>query len=112
MLVTRAPKAGLVVASQGAVVVGLETSLTPELVAEGLAREFVSHVQAMRKDADFEVTQRINLTVGADDEVKAALEAHIDYVKNETLALSVRFAAAGTEVSLNGHATTIAVEKA
>ena len=43
VLVTRKPKAGLVVASEGAVVVGLETALTPDLVAEGLAREFVSH---------------------------------------------------------------------
>ena len=59
VLVTRSPKTGLVVASEGAIVVGLETALTPELVAEGLAREFVSHVQSMRKEADFEVTQRI-----------------------------------------------------
>ena len=112
VLVTRAPKAGLVVASEGAVVVGLETALTPELIAEGLAREFVSHVQAMRKEADFEVTQRITLTVEADDEMKSALEAHMEYVKNETLTTSFAFAATdGEAVELNGHATKIVVKK-
>ena len=114
VLVTRAPKAGLVVASEGPVVAGLETALTPELVAEGLAREFVSHVQAMRKEADFEVTQRINLTVDTDAEARAAIEAHAGYVKNETLALSLEFAAAdgGEKASLNGHDATILVKKA
>ena len=112
VLVTRSPKTGLVVASEGAIVVGLETALTPELVAEGLAREFVSHVQSMRKEADFEVTQRISLTVEADDETKAALEAHLDYVKNETLTTAFAFAVTDAEaVELNGHSTKIKVEK-
>ena len=113
VIVTRKPKAGLVVASQGAAVVALETSLTPALVAEGLAREFVSHVQNMRKEADFEVTQRIAVTVATDGEMRAALEAHADYVRGETLALSLVFAAAapaGAEnCTLNGHDAAIAV---
>ena len=114
VLVTRTPKAGLVVASDGPVVVGLETALTPELVAEGLAREFVSHVQAMRKEADYEVTQRIRVTVEADDELKAAIEAHRDYVTAETLSVALDFAACGEakSVDLNGHAGKILVGKA
>ena len=112
VIVTRKPKAGLIVASQDAIVVGLETALTPELIAEGNAREFVSHVQSMRKEADFEVTQRIVVTVEADAEMKAALEAHLDYVKNETLATDLVFAANDAEATdLNGHATKIKVEK-
>ena len=113
VLVTRTPKAGMVVASEGAIVVGLETTLTPELVAEGNAREFVSHVQSMRKDADFEVTQRISVTVEVDDEMKAAIEAHRDYVTAETLATSLEFATCGdaAAVDLNGHSTKIRVEK-
>ena len=115
VIVTRKPKAGLVVASQGAIVVGLETALTPALVAEGNAREFVSHVQSMRKEADFEVTQRIALAVETDAEMKAALEAHLDYVKNETLATKVEIvekAVTDEKVELNGHATRISVTKA
>ena len=112
VLVTRSPKEGLVVASEGAVVVGLETALTPELVAEGLAREFVSHVQSMRKEADFEVTQRIALTVEADDEMRSALETHAQYVKGETLALSLEFAACDApNTTLNSHVTKIKIGK-
>ena len=111
VLVTRAPKAGLVVASEGATVVALETTLSPELVAEGLAREFVSHVQAMRKEADFEVTQRINVTVETDAELKAALETHIEYVKGETLTVEFAFGAVDAEaVDLNGHAAKIMIK--
>ena len=112
VLVTRRPKEGLVVASEGAIVVGLETVLTPELVAEGLAREFVSHVQAMRKEADFEVTQRIKVTVACDAELKAALAAHCDYVKSEILATELALSDGTGDVDLNGHKTAIAVEKA
>ena len=117
VLVTRKPKAGMVVASEGAIVVGLETALTPELVAEGLAREFVSHVQSMRKEADFEVTQRIVVTAEVDADVQAALTTHADYVKNETLATELNFGAcpdspALSDVDLNGHAAKIRVAKA
>ena len=111
VLVTRTPKTGLVVASEGEVVVGLETALSPELVAEGIAREFVSHVQAMRKEADFEVTQRIAVTVETDAEARAALEAHIDYVKNETLAREFSFAEVAAEpMDLNGHQAKVSVK--
>ena len=111
VLVTRTPKAGLVVASEGEVVVGLETALSPELVAEGIAREFVSHVQAMRKEADFEVTQRIAVTVETDAEAKAALEVHLDYVKNETLAREFSFVEVAAEpMDLNGHEAKVSVK--
>jgi isoleucyl-tRNA synthetase len=112
VVVTRSPKSGLVVASEGAIVVGLETALTPELIAEGLAREFVSHVQSMRKEADFEVTQRIVVTVETDPEMSAALERYIDYVKNETLTREFKFGANDSvETELNGHSAKIKIEK-
>ena len=110
VLVTRSPKEGLVVASEGSVVVGLDTALTPELIAEGFAREFVSHVQSMRKEADFEVTQRIALAVECDGEFAESLKEHSSYVMNETLALELNFGPVDApEVSLNGHAVKIAV---
>ena len=110
VLVTRSPKAGLVVASEGEVVVGLETALTPELVAEGNAREFVSRVQAMRKEADFEVTQRIKVSVSADAEFRAALETNVEYVKGETLALELSLSDGSGDVELNGHRVSIEVK--
>ena len=110
VLVTRRPKDGLVVASEGAVVVGLETALTPELVAEGDARELVSRVQAMRKAADFEVTQRIVLSVATDDVLRAALESHLDYIKGETLAVEVELSAGTGDTDVNGHGAALSLK--
>jgi isoleucyl-tRNA synthetase len=110
VIVLRAPKAGMVVASEGDVIVGVETALTPELVMEGLAREFVSRVQNMRKAADFEVTQRISVVVDCDVEVREAIRSWLEYVKSETLCVSVVFGTVADEAcDLNGHAVKIAL---
>jgi isoleucyl-tRNA synthetase len=90
-------------------VVGLETQLTPELVAEGLAREFVSHVQNMRKEADYEVTQRIKIELAGDDEMAAAANAYADYIKSETLAVEMKVSSGSGEIELNGHKVQIVV---
>jgi isoleucyl-tRNA synthetase len=68
----------------------------------------------MRKEADFEVTQRIRVTVAADDEMKAAIEAHREYVMGEILATELGFGdcAGAAEAVLNGHSMVIKVEKA
>ena len=113
VVVQRAPKAGMVVASEGDVIVGLKTELTPELVLEGFAREFVSRVQNLRKDADFEVTQRIAVTVECDQEFKSGVEQFADYVKAETLCETLSFGHVVDGLcDLNGHDVKIAVLKA
>jgi isoleucyl-tRNA synthetase len=109
VIVTRRPKQGLVVAAAGRIVVGLETALTPELVAEGLAREFVSHVQNMRKEADYEVTQRIRIELACDGEMAAAANAYADYIKSETLAVELKVFSGSGEIELNGHKVQIVV---
>jgi isoleucyl-tRNA synthetase len=113
VVIKRTPKSGMVVASEGDVIVALETALTPELIWEGLAREFVSRVQNLRKDADFEVTQRIAVTVDCDAEVKTAVTQFEDYVKAETLCESLGFdLVEAAPADLNGHVVKIAVAKA
>jgi isoleucyl-tRNA synthetase len=112
VVVQRSPKAGMVVASEGDTIIGIETALTPDLIAEGLVREFVSRVQNLRKEADFEVTQRIAIAVDDDAEVKAAIERFADYVKTETLCEDLTFGTAvGAPCDLNGHAVRIVVAK-
>lgn len=114
VVIERVPKEGMAVAAEGAIVVALELELTDDLIAEGLAREFVNKVQQMRKAADLEVTQRIHVTVAGDADIASALGAHRDYVKNEVLALEldcVSDCADGEEVDLNGHATRIRLNK-
>jgi isoleucyl-tRNA synthetase len=75
--------------SGAAGVVVLDTVVTPELAAEGLARDVVRVVQQARRDAGLHVADRITLTVRASADVAAAVEAHRDFVAAETLATEV-----------------------
>lgn len=90
---------GFAVAEEGSYVAALVTELTPELVREGLAREFVRRVQDLRKSAELEVADRIRLFVVASDGLKTAIEAHREYITSETLALSLEFAEPPAEAS-------------
>lgn len=85
-------KEGFAVAEEGAYVAALVTELTPELIAEGLAREFVRRVQDLRKTADLDVADRIELFVEASAGLKSAIETHKDYVTAETLTTKLSFA--------------------
>jgi isoleucyl-tRNA synthetase len=92
---------GWLVESDGNVTVALDTSLNEGLVNEGFAREFVSRVQNMRKDAGFEVTDRIAIHFHASTRLAQALLTMSEYIKNETLAVEL------VETTLNGRATTL-----
>ncbi len=85
-------KEGFAVAEEGAYVAALVTDLTPELVQEGLAREFVRRVQDLRKSADLDVADRIELFVEASAGLRSAIEAHTEYITSETLASNLQFA--------------------
>ncbi|HNX52947.1 MAG TPA: isoleucine--tRNA ligase [Pontiellaceae bacterium] len=113
IIVERTPKAGLAVQAQGALVAALDLELDDDLVREGLARELVNNVQQMRKAHGFEVTDRIHLTLSSDEAVREAVLVFDDYIRSEVLALSVEtIETEGETVDLNGHACTIALEKA
>ena len=89
-------KEGFAVAEDGPYVVALVTDLTPELVQEGLAREFVRRVQDLRKSADLDVADRIELFVEASAGLRSAVEAHREYITTETLASTLNFQPART----------------
>ncbi|MEV4707104.1 isoleucine--tRNA ligase [Actinoplanes sp. NPDC049316] len=72
-------------------VVVLDTEVTPELAAEGLARDVIRVVQQARRDAGLDVSDRIALIVAASAAVRAAVETHRDFVAAETLATSLTF---------------------
>ena len=80
---------GWLVDSGDGLTVALDTTLTPELINEGLAREFVNRVQNMRKDAGLEVTDRIRINFEAPSRVAEAVQRLSDYIKSETLATQV-----------------------
>ena len=112
VLVQRTPKAGMAVASSGALVVALETALTPALVQEGHARELINRIQNLRKDQDLEVADRIALSVSADPELLAAVEAHRETIAAETLAAKLEATAGTGEVDINGHLCSLRLAKA
>ena len=79
-------KEGYAVGSEGAYLAALVTELSPELVNEGLVREFVRRVQSLRKDADLDIADRIRLYYTASARLMEAIGAFEDYIKEETLA--------------------------
>ena len=80
---------GLQVASEGSLTVALDITVTPELRLEGIAREFVNRIQNLRKESDFEVTDKITLRIVRHPELTEALDKYGDYIGNQTLASSV-----------------------
>ncbi|HEY8451062.1 MAG TPA: class I tRNA ligase family protein, partial [Natronosporangium sp.] len=73
-------------------VVVLDSTVTPELAAEGLARDVIRVVQQARRDAGLDISDRIDVVLAAPDEVRAAVDAHRDFVAREVLANSITFA--------------------
>ena len=88
LLVAVKDRPGFAAETEGDITVILNTDVTPELVSEGLAREVVSKVQTMRKEAGFEVVDHIVIGLKASDEVKKAVQDN-SFVKKVTLADAV-----------------------
>ncbi|MBQ9418381.1 MAG: isoleucine--tRNA ligase [Bacteroidales bacterium] len=105
---------GWVVATDGTLTVALDITLTPELTAEGTARELVNRIQNIRKEG-FEVTDRIEVCLES-GEWDAAVEAHREYICTETLCTRLTLAptvADGTEIEIvDGKKARISVSKA
>lgn len=80
---------GYAVASEGAILAALVTDLTPELVHEGLAREFVRRVQDLRKQADLDISDRIRLFYSATPGLSEAVHAFTEYIVGETLCVEL-----------------------
>jgi isoleucyl-tRNA synthetase len=110
-------KGGFAIAEEGPYVAALETTLTPELVREGLAREFVRRVQDLRKSSGLDVADRVRLFVKSSAELQAAFEAHKEYVMTETLSVAVDFAAPPADAPradepLDGQPLVVGLQKA
>jgi len=99
----------------GSGIVVLDTNVTPELAAEGVARDLVRVIQQARRDAGLSVSDRITLTIDAADSVAAAARAHEALVRSETLALDVAYGrvAGGAEGKVGeGQDVRVAIAKA
>ncbi len=90
VIISRHPRPGTVVASDGALSVALDTALTEELLAEGRAREVVSRIQRARRDIGLEVSDRIRIDYQTDsDALHASIEQHRELIAGEVLATSL-----------------------
>ena len=88
---------GFRVERDAGIAVAISTRLSPELLGEGLARELVHHVQNTRKAAEFQIDDRIHLRVSGPEAVVDMLAAHGEWVKKETLAVTLEVATDATE---------------
>lgn len=114
VIVSISAKEGFTVTMENNLFVILDTTLTRELIDEGLARELVSKVQQMRKSNDFEMMDRIRIYFDGDDQVTSAIQSYQEYIKIETLAESIEktpSTADLTKVNLNDHDTGVRVER-
>jgi isoleucyl-tRNA synthetase len=111
--VTISAKEGFDVAMENNLFVILDTTLTKDLLNEGYAREFISKVQQMRKANGYDVLDNINIYYDGDEEIKEAVELFEDYIKSETLAVSITRVKDDSfeKQDLNGHMTGIKLEK-
>ncbi len=117
VLTEPAQKPGFVAQEDKGVTVVLDTNLTDALINEGYAREVISKLQNMRKDAGFEVTDRIDVRCTCGDKLAAAIEAGRDMIMRGTLALTLTREPAddsfvSADWNINGEAATLAVRVA
>ena len=89
--IRRCEKTGLKVLNEGSLTVALDPTITPELLAEGLARDMIRGIQNLRKDSGFEVTDRISVIVDGPDEIREAATTHYAHICGEILADSIQW---------------------
>jgi isoleucyl-tRNA synthetase len=115
LLVEESGRAPWAAAADAGMVVAVDTQLNDELRAEGLVRELAHRIQALRKSADFEVTDRIRLTLELSPHLEQALGRHEDYIREEVLATEVVRGGIGggpaEEWSFDGERARVAIER-
>ena len=105
---------GWLVANSGSITVALDVTITEELRKEGIARELVNRIQNLRKEAGFEVTDKIDIKLQKDGSVEQAVISNLAYIKAETLTADLVFEELienGTEVAFDEVTTRIVIEK-
>ena len=114
LLIETAQTEGYVSAQEGEVTVALDTNLTPELIEEGFVREIISKVQTMRKEAGFEVMDRIVVYAAENEKILGLLKKHADELKKEVLADEIVLCSVDgytKEWNINGENVTLGVKK-
>lgn len=117
LTIIRRASGEMVVKEEGSYFAAIDATVTPELRAEGLARELVSRVQRLRKEAGLAVSDRISVAVWGDPELEAAVAAHREWIADEVLARELAIGGtasrnAAKEVDLDGVTAHVALKRA
>lgn len=108
--IERKVKEGIAAGNEGELTVALDTTLTEELLLEGLAREWVNKINTLRRDMGLGVTDRIMVQVESTPRVRTSFEIHQDYIQGETLTTEVEWGSCpGEAIDLNGEATKFVI---
>jgi len=105
---------GWLVANQGAMTVALDVTISDTLKAEGIARELVNRIQNLRKDSGFQVTDRIEVFLQADESLDDAIRLNLDYIKIETLTDNLQLVPQlnkGIEISFDAVSSKLHIQK-
>ena len=106
---------GWLVANEGKVTVALDINITKELKEEGIAREFINRIQNLRKESNFDVTDKIRLYIGKHAQINEAVENFSTYIASQVLAESVNLTDTidtnAKEVEIDDMTTYIKIEK-
>ena len=98
---------GYVTASEGGLTIALDQTLSPELIREGMAREFVNRIQNVRKDSGFDVVDKVHIVIQEDSALwKESIDEFSGYIAQEVQALSIQWVA-----KINGPSTEINLEE-
>lgn len=97
---------GWLVANEDRYTVALDITITNELKQEGIAREFINRIQNLRKDAGFDVTDRVNISIVKHEAINEALEVHKEYIANQTLAQNIYL----VDELVNGEGTSVEID--
>ena len=114
LLIDSVQKEGSFAVSDYGITVAIDTNLTPELIEEGFVREIISKIQTMRKEADFDVMDKIVLYTGDNAKLNGIIEKNAESIKHDVLADEIVYAPGGDsakEWNINGEKMTLGVSK-
>ena len=106
---------GWLVSNEGNLTVALDITVTDELRREGMARELVNRIQNVRKSKNFDITDKVIVTISPDERINDAVESYGDYIARQVLAVAINVepveGADAIELDMDGWNLNVKVEK-
>jgi isoleucyl-tRNA synthetase len=104
---------GWLVAGAGKLTVALDVTVTEDLRKEGIARELVNRIQNIRKSSGFDITDRINITISDNEQIRSTVSEYKAYIASQVLADSIELADVknGQEIDMDDYILQVSVDK-